>query len=129
MNKVVKLWETYLTKYPQIHAALFHNDDMALAASKVMKAPAATEIALGGVDAMPPAIQAVIDGRWPRRCATRPAASMGRRGDRRGRVTGEKRRYPEVHPDRRPGGHQGQRARHAVDAGSFPDLSPIPEMQ
>ena len=32
--------------------------------------------------------------------------------------------YPEEHRDRRPGRHQGQRRRHAVDGGSFPDLSP-----
>jgi ribose transport system substrate-binding protein len=42
---------------------MFHNDDMALAAAKVIKnAGRDKEIALCGVDAMPPAIQAVIDG-------------------------------------------------------------------
>ena len=38
VTKAARLWETYLTKYPQIDAAFFHNDDMALAAYNVMKA-------------------------------------------------------------------------------------------
>jgi ribose transport system substrate-binding protein len=58
-----KLWETLLTKYPKIDAAFFHNDDMALAAYNVMKAAGRTGIKLGGVDAMPPALTAVADGR------------------------------------------------------------------
>ena len=62
MSKTARLWETYLTKYPQIDAAFFHNDDMALAAANVMKAHGRTEILIGGVDAMPPAIKAVQDG-------------------------------------------------------------------
>jgi ribose transport system substrate-binding protein len=65
VNKVAKLWEDYLVKYPsgQIQAGMFHNDDMALAAAKVIKnAGRDKEIALCGVDAMPPAIQAVVDG-------------------------------------------------------------------
>jgi ribose transport system substrate-binding protein len=41
----------------------FHNDDMALAAYNVMKARNRTNILIGGVDAMPPAINAVADGR------------------------------------------------------------------
>jgi len=63
VTKVARLWETYLTKYPQIDAAFFHNDDMALAAYNVMKARNRTNILIGGVDAMPPAIQAVSEGR------------------------------------------------------------------
>ena len=65
VNKVAKLWEDYLVKYPagQIQAGMFHNDDMALAAAKVIKnAGRDKEIVLCGIDAMPPAIQAVIDG-------------------------------------------------------------------
>ena len=61
--KVVELWESYLDTYPDISAAFFHNDDMALAALAVMEARNRTEIVIGGVDAMPPAIQAVLDGR------------------------------------------------------------------
>jgi ribose transport system substrate-binding protein len=61
VTKAVRIWETHLTKYPQIDAAFFHNDDMALAATKVIKARG-RNILIGGVDAMPPAIQAVSDG-------------------------------------------------------------------
>jgi ribose transport system substrate-binding protein len=63
VTKTARLWETYLTKYPKIDAAFFHNDDMALAAYNVMKAHNRTNILIGGVDAMPPAINAVEDGR------------------------------------------------------------------
>ena len=63
VSKTARLWETYLTKYPQIDAAFFHNDDMALAAYNIMKAHNRTSILIGGVDAMPPAIQAVAEGR------------------------------------------------------------------
>jgi ribose transport system substrate-binding protein len=63
VSKTARLWETYLTKYPQIDAAFFHNDDMALAAANIMKAHNRTNILIGGVDAMPPAIQAVSEGR------------------------------------------------------------------
>ncbi len=61
--KTAQLWEGYLNTYPKIDAAFFHNDDMALAAASVMKAHGRTEILIGGVDAMPPAIEAVVDGR------------------------------------------------------------------
>ena len=64
VTKAARIWENLLTKYPQIDAAFFHNDDMALAAYNVIKAHGrAGKILLGGVDAMPPAIEAVIDGR------------------------------------------------------------------
>jgi len=63
VTKVARIWETHLTKYPKISAAFFHNDDMALAAYNVMKAKGRTEIIIGGVDAMPPALAAVLDGR------------------------------------------------------------------
>jgi ribose transport system substrate-binding protein len=63
VTKAVRIWETHLTKFPQIDAAFFHNDDMALAAYNVMKARNRTNILIGGVDAMPPAIQAVSEGR------------------------------------------------------------------
>lgn len=63
VSKTARLWETYLTKYPQIDAAYFHNDDMALAAANIMKAHNRTGILIGGCDAMPPALQAVLDGR------------------------------------------------------------------
>ena len=60
--KVVQLWESYLATYPNINAAFFHNDDMALAALEVMRARNRREILIGGVDAMPPAIRAVMNG-------------------------------------------------------------------
>ena len=63
VSKASRIWETLLTKYPQIDAAFFHNDDMALAAYNVMKAHGRTNIKIGGVDAMPPALSAVADGR------------------------------------------------------------------
>ncbi|MBN9067056.1 MAG: sugar ABC transporter substrate-binding protein [Rhizobiales bacterium] len=63
VSKVARLWETYLTKYPKIDAAYFHNDDMALAAYNVMKAHKRTDIKIGGCDAMPPALAAVAEGR------------------------------------------------------------------
>ncbi len=61
--KTARIWETLLTKYAEIDAAFFHNDDMALAAYNVMKQHGRTKILIGGVDAMPPALEAVIDGR------------------------------------------------------------------
>lgn len=63
VTKVARIWETLLTKHPKIDAAFFHNDDMALAAHNVMKAKGREGILIGGVDAMPPAIAAVTDGR------------------------------------------------------------------
>ena len=63
VTKVARIWDTHLTKYPDIKAAFFHNDDMALAAANVMKARGKTGIIIGGVDAMPPALEAVMDGR------------------------------------------------------------------
>ncbi|MEK0084286.1 sugar ABC transporter substrate-binding protein [Benzoatithermus flavus] len=63
VTKVARIWDSILTKHKDITAAFFHNDDMALAAYNVMKARGRTNILLGGVDAMPPAIEAVIDGR------------------------------------------------------------------
>lgn len=63
VNKVAALWEDYLVKYPDIHAGYFHNDDMALAAAKVIEnAGRQNDIVLGGIDAMPEAIRAVRDG-------------------------------------------------------------------
>ncbi len=63
VTKVARIWETLLNKYPKIDAAYFHNDDMALAAYNVMKRHNRTSIKIGGCDAMPPALEAVLDGR------------------------------------------------------------------
>ncbi len=61
--KVARLWEDLLTRFPKIDAAYFHNDDMALAAYKVMLQRHRTEIKIGGCDAMPPALEAVLAGK------------------------------------------------------------------
>jgi ribose transport system substrate-binding protein len=63
VTKVAHIWEMLLTKFPKIDAAYFHNDDMALAAYDIMKASDRPNIQIGGCDAMPPALQAVTDGR------------------------------------------------------------------
>ena len=128
VTKVARIWETLLTKYPKIDAAFFHNDDMALAASKVMQAKGRTETKIGGVDAMPPAIKAVQAGRCTRPCAIRPAASMAARSSpacRRSSTAPRPDGHPQEHRHRRAGRHQGQRRRHAVDAGAVPDLSVV----
>jgi ribose transport system substrate-binding protein len=62
VTKVARIWEGLLTKYPKIDAAYFHNDDMALAAIKVMQAKGRTSIKVAGCDAMPPGVKAVLDG-------------------------------------------------------------------
>ena len=86
-----RIWETLLTKYPKIDAAFFHNDDMALAASKVMQAKGRTETKIGGVDAMPPGDQGGA-GRPDVRHRAQPVLPHSwRRGHRR-RVGGHQRR-------------------------------------
>jgi ribose transport system substrate-binding protein len=62
VTKVARIWDSILTQNDKIAGAFFHNDDMALAAYNVMKAKGRTDIIIGGVDAMPPAVQAVLDG-------------------------------------------------------------------
>jgi ribose transport system substrate-binding protein len=60
-NKTTQLWEGYLARYDNIAGAFFHNDDMALAALKVIR-KAGRQILIAGVDAMPPGIEAVMNG-------------------------------------------------------------------
>ena len=63
INKAASLWEDYLVQHKKIDAAYFHNDDMALAAARVIRnAGREQEIKLGSTDAMPQAIKAVSDG-------------------------------------------------------------------
>lgn len=62
VTKVARIWDSILTKHGDIAGAFFHNDDMALAAHNVMKAKNRTDIVIAGVDAMPPAVNAVLDG-------------------------------------------------------------------
>ncbi len=129
VTKVARLWETYLTKYPQIDAAFFHNDDMALAAYNVMKARNRTNILIGGVDAMPPAINAVSEGRMfatvrnPSCRIHGGAIIAGVAAVTAGREGGQ--RHSQERRHRRSGGDQGERRRHAVDGGSFPDLAAL----
>ena len=62
VTKVARIWDSILTQNADIAGAFFHNDDMALAAHQVMKQKGREGIIIGGVDAMPPAVQAVLDG-------------------------------------------------------------------
>ena len=104
-----------LTKYPQIDAAFFHNDDMALAAYNVMKARSRDQHpdrrrrrhAAGdrGGHRRPDArdrAQPVLPHPWrrDRRRAWRRWPAARRPGER----------HPQARHHRRPGGHQGQRA-------------------
>ena len=127
VTKVARIWETLLTKYPKIDAAYFHNDDMALAAYKVMQAKGRT----GDQDRR----RATRCRRRSRRCRTarctrpsaiRPAASMAARSSRACRPWFRAPRpagHSEEHRHRRTGRHQGQRRRHAVDGGAVPHLT------
>lgn len=54
-------WTNYLSTYKNIGGGFFHNDDMALAAVQVIQ-KAGRSISVAGIDAMPPAIQAVVNG-------------------------------------------------------------------
>ena len=62
--KTATIWESILNKYPDITGGFLHNDDMALAARKVVEdAGLGDQVTIVGIDAMPPAIQAVADGK------------------------------------------------------------------
>ncbi|WP_431272151.1 substrate-binding domain-containing protein [Dankookia sp. P2] len=110
VTKVARIWDTHLTKYPKISAAYFHNDDMALAAYNVMRAKGRTDIRIGGCDAMPPALQAVQDGRMHATvrnpsCRIHGGAIMAARRRRGGGREGRKGGIPEARNHRRSGGH------------------------
>lgn len=62
VTKVARIWDSLLTKFPDLKAGFFHNDDMALAASNVIRAKGREGILLSGIDAMPPAVNAVLEG-------------------------------------------------------------------
>src|SRR6185312_10588039 len=105
VSKTARLWETYLTKYPQIDAAFFHNDDMALAAANP------------GGERRPDVRdrpQSLLPHPWRR-------DRRGCRGRRRRRE--ERPGHSQERGDRRPRRDQGQCGGHAVDGGSLPDLS------
>ena len=124
--KTVQLWETYLNRFQKIDAAFFHNDDMALAAASVMKAHGRTEILIGGVDAMPPAIQAVVEGRMHATVRNSSCRIMAARCRRRRRRARAEDRLPDPEADRcrRSDRHKGECARDAVDGGAVSDLNP-----
>ena len=124
--KTAQLWETYLNTFQKIDAAFFHNDDMALAAADVMKAHGRTEILIGGVDAMPPAIR-----RWSKavcspRSAIPPLASTAAPSSPASRLREGRSRPPdpEAHRHRRPNRHESERAGDAVDGRAVPNLNP-----
>jgi ribose transport system substrate-binding protein len=63
-EKTAGIWKNLLNRYPDINGAFHDNDDMALAAQAVIAdAGKDKQIFIGGIDAMQPAIEAVIDGR------------------------------------------------------------------
>lgn len=63
VTRVARIWDSLLTKFPDLKAGYFHNDDMALAAYNVIRAKGREGgIKLSGIDAMPPAVNAVLDG-------------------------------------------------------------------
>ena len=125
---MARIWETLLTKYPKIDAAFFHNDDMALAAYKVMQAKGRTETKIGGVDAMPPAIKAVQAGemlatvRNPSCRIHGGAIIAGVQAVVSGAKTGRTSRRTSSPTAQC---HQEQRRWHVVDAGSVPDLTSL----
>ncbi len=58
------LAESFLNRYPDLNAIFADNDDMALAARQVVEnAGMQDQVIIGGVDAMPPAIEAVAAGK------------------------------------------------------------------
>ncbi len=64
VNRTTDIWEVLINRHPDLKAGFLHNDDMALAARKVVeKAGLQNQVFLGGVDAMIPAIESVKEGR------------------------------------------------------------------
>ncbi len=57
------LTQTFITRYPDLGAIFYDNDDMALAGLKVVT-DMGSKVALGGIDAMQPAIEAVVAGTY-----------------------------------------------------------------
>lgn len=64
-NRAAQLWESYVNKYKEIDIGYFHNDSMAFAGLQALKrAGRDKKTLIGGADAMPDAIKAVLDGRF-----------------------------------------------------------------
>jgi ribose transport system substrate-binding protein len=63
VDKTTRLWEGLLDRHPNVRAAFFHNDEMALAAQRVIaKAHKQKQIMVGGVDGLVDACAAVEHG-------------------------------------------------------------------
>lgn len=63
IDKTSALWESLLERYPDVKAGFLHNDDMAMAALRVVtKANKKGQVLLGGVDGMQEACRAVERG-------------------------------------------------------------------
>jgi ribose transport system substrate-binding protein len=64
-TKAADLTQTLISKYPNLGAIFYDNDDMALAGLKIVTdAGKDKQVFLGGIDAMQPAIQAVVAGKY-----------------------------------------------------------------
>ncbi len=64
VERAADLTESVLNRHPDLKAIFADNDDMALAARQIVENVGLDEqVLVGGVDAMPPAIKAVRDGR------------------------------------------------------------------
>jgi ribose transport system substrate-binding protein len=63
VDKTARLWEDLLERFPNIRAAFFHNDDMALAALRtIARAGRHKQIIVGSIDGMQEACEAVANG-------------------------------------------------------------------
>jgi ribose transport system substrate-binding protein len=64
VTRAADLTESVLNRHPDLKAIFAENDDMALSARQIVEnAGLGDQVLVGGVDAMPPAIEAVRDGR------------------------------------------------------------------
>jgi ribose transport system substrate-binding protein len=64
VSRTKDIWEIILNRHPDLKAGFLHNDDMALAAREVVESKGMeSQVMLGGVDGMIPAIEAVSAGK------------------------------------------------------------------
>lgn len=69
VDTAAQLTEAVLNRHPDLNAIFADNDDMALAARQVVEnAGLGDQVIVGGVDAMPPALEAVANGRLLATC-------------------------------------------------------------
>jgi ribose transport system substrate-binding protein len=69
VSTAAQLTEAVLNRHPDLNAIFADNDDMALAARQVVdNAGLSDQVIVGGVDAMPSALEAVADGRLLATC-------------------------------------------------------------